>query len=309
MWEAQKRYEVGAQSQRDTPKLSFQQLVNMYLSECRAKMQLNTVRQKEFVFRCFVESLGFDPAATAVSTRQISQYLNRRATRDGTKAANRDLRDLTALFNWALRLELVNSRNPCKSIRRFPEELYRPYVPRPEDIDKVRLVATSDERDFIDALYHLLARRSEVLRLTWDDVNLSQRWVRLYTRKRRGGELEEDYLPMNDSLFAVLHSRWKRRDRSNPYVFQFSDRHLRCMMENLCRRAGVKRFGFHALRHHVSSILNDSGKASMKQIQRLLRHKRQSTTEKYLHAIDGSLHQAARILDKGRVQRRAYGSQ
>ena len=160
----------------------------------------------------------------------------------------------------------------------------------------MRLLATTDERDFIDVLYHLLARRSVITRLTLDDVNFEQRWVRLYTRKRRGGELEVDYLSMNDTLFAVLSKRWKRRDKSTPYVFQSSDRQLRYMMARLCKRAGVKRFGFHALRHHVSTILNDSGKASMKQSQKLLRHRRQSTTVIYLHAIDGGLYQAARIL-------------
>jgi integrase len=69
------------------------------------------------------------------------------------------------------------------------------------------------------------------------------------------------------------------------------------MMEELCNRAKTKPFGFHAIRHHVSSVLNDSGKASMKQIQKLLRHRRQSTTENYLHSIEGSLYQAARILN------------
>lgn len=298
LWETQKRQELGAAEPSKEPiKLSFQQLATTYLNECKARMQPNTVRQKAFVFRSFVTYLGVDPQAETVSCIQISHYLNQRAARDGSKAANRDLKELNALYNWSLRLEIINGRNPCSSIQNYPEQLYRPYVPPPEDIDRVRLVATSDERDFIDVLYHLLARRSEIVRLTWEDVNFEQRWVRLYTRKRRGGELEEDYLSMNDTLFAVLSRRWKNRDKSTPYVFQFSDRHLRYMMENLCKRAGVKRFGFHSLRHHVSSILNDSGKASMKQIQKLLRHKRQSTTEKYLHAIDGSLCQAARILD------------
>ena len=48
---------------------------------------------------------------------------------------------------------------------------------------------------------------------------------------------------------------------------------------------------------YISDVLNDSGKASMKQIQKLLRHRRQATTENYLHSIEGSLYQAARILD------------
>ena len=69
------------------------------------------------------------------------------------------------------------------------------------------------------------------------------------------------------------------------------------MMERLCRRVGVKHFGFHAIRHHVSSVLNDSGKDSMKQIQKLLRHRRQATTESYLHSIEASVYKVVRILN------------
>ncbi len=69
-------------------------------------------------------------------------------------------------------------------------------------------------------------------------------------------------------------------------------------MKNLCQKASVKPFGFHAIRHHVASVINDSGKASMKQIQVLLRHRRQSTTEIYLHSIGEGIRQAILILDE-----------
>lgn len=69
------------------------------------------------------------------------------------------------------------------------------------------------------------------------------------------------------------------------------------MMANLCTRAGVKPFTLHSIRHHVASILNDSGKASMKQIQTILRHRRQATTENYLHAIAGDIRSVAKILN------------
>jgi integrase len=317
LWEAKKRQEVNARPPKEIPMVSFQELATAYLDDIRPRMQLNTVRQKAFVYRSFIASLGADVPVAIITTKQISDYLNTRAVEDGSKTANRDLRDLKALYNWGLRQEVIEGRNPCNPIEKYPEEPYRPYVPAPEDIDKVRMAATADERGFLDVIYHLLARRSEVVRLTWEDVNLEERWVRLYTRKRRGGELQADYLPMNDTLHQVLLSRWKRRDKSSPRMFQFTQRHLRYMMGELCKRAKVKPFGFHAIRHHVSSVLNDSGKASMKQIQKLLRHRMQSTTENYLHSIEGNLYQAARILngevvhsgtpDEGRKSKKAQG--
>jgi len=78
---------------------------------------------------------------------------------------------------------------------------------------------------------------------------------------------------------------------------QYNQDQLSHMMENLCKKACMKHFGFHAIRHHVASVINDSRKASMKQIQGLLGHKRQSTTEEYLHFIGSALYDAAEILD------------
>ena len=70
------------------------------------------------------------------------------------------------------------------------------------------------------------------------------------------------------------------------------------MMREICTRAGVEPFGFHTIRHHVLSVINDSGKASLKQAQKLAGHKRQSTTEIYLHSLGSATRNAAEILDE-----------
>ena len=69
-------------------------------------------------------------------------------------------------------------------------------------------------------------------------------------------------------------------------------------MPELYKKAKVKRFGFNAIRHHVASVVDDSGKASMKQIQTLLRHRRQSTTKSYLHIMESGISDVISILDE-----------
>jgi integrase len=60
-------------------------------------------------------------------------------------------------------------------------------------------------------------------------------------------------------------------------------------MKGLCKRAGVKEVGFHALRRYVASALADTHKVSAKTIQRILRHKSLTTTERYIHNINRDL--------------------
>ena len=67
----------------------------------------------------------------------------------------------------------------------------------------------------------------------------------------------------------------------------FTTRHQ--FMKGLCKRAGVKSFGFHALRRYVASLLADTHKVSAKTIQRILRHKNLATTERYIHNINRDL--------------------
>ena len=69
-------------------------------------------------------------------------------------------------------------------------------------------------------------------------------------------------------------------------------------MKGLCKRAGVKAFGFKAFRKFGPSVLNDIHRVSIKKLQRLLRHQTQTTTEIYLNKIDDDPAVGLRLLEK-----------
>jgi len=100
---------------------------------------------------------------------------------------------------------------------------------------------------------------------------------------------------MNDMLFDSLQDQWKTRLPQSDYVFQnrdprhprYGDRYTarRRFMKGLCKRAGVKTFGFHALRRFFGSLLADKYKESIPVIQKLLGHASPNTTERYIYNI------------------------
>ena len=55
-------------------------------------------------------------------------------------------------------------------------------------------------------------------------------------------------------------------------------------MKKLCKRAGVKAFGWHAIRHLTAVILYKSGEPVSK-IQKILRHQHPTTTERYVASL------------------------
>jgi len=60
-------------------------------------------------------------------------------------------------------------------------------------------------------------------------------------------------------------------------------------MKGLCKRAGIKEFGFHALRHYCASVLAETQKVSAMTIQRILRPRNVTTTERYIQNINRDL--------------------
>jgi integrase len=102
----------------------------------------------------------------------------------------------------------------------------------------------------------------EVFRLRWEDVDMPGRKIRFGTRKTGHGGMEYAWVPMTAQLHDVLDLH-RSRSRSE-YVFTdpASGNPYRARghaMETLCKRAGVKSFGFHAIRHLSATIMAYGG--------------------------------------------------
>ena len=67
----------------------------------------------------------------------------------------------------------------------MPEERQPRYVPPEEDFWKGFEIAEGQDRVMLITLLHLAARRSEILRLTWSDIDFGNNRVRLWTRNER----------------------------------------------------------------------------------------------------------------------------
>lgn len=175
--------------------------------------------------------------------------------------ANKEIRYLKATFNFGEKKGWI-ADNPVVGLSFLPMAKMLKYVPAAEDIDKLIALANPDVQDYLWLLRDTMARVSEVNRLTWDEVNLEQKYVVLYTRKKRGGHLTPRKVPMTQKVFDILSRRFSERDKTTPWIFwhsyvsrdngekkvgPFKDR--REVLKNLCAKAGVRRFGFHALRH------------------------------------------------------------
>jgi len=305
-WELNTKHALKNQKPVTEPeiRLTFASGSTDYLTHCQNHDYApGTIVTKSQIVRDFISFLKHDPPIESIDSNIIESYLN---SKQKKKTANRHLRELKTIFNWLKKNKYV-AGNPCEDIEKYRVTKHYPYVPPPEDINKVLLVADDFQYDFLQTIYHLSARRKEVMNLKWEDVDFENRTVSVWTRKRFGGDMERDTLGMNSILYGILKSRHDHK--CCEWVFHDNGKHLtrskiEKMVNKLCEKAGVKKFGFHSIRHHVSALMAASKKLSLVDIQRQLRHKSATTTNHYLTGLVNESN-AAEVIEEMQTNRQS----
>ena len=268
-----------------------------YLRLAERSLAPVTLRYRKTVFRRFLAHLGNVPAAS-IKTNHVEGYLLKCPTNN---PFNKERTEIMRLFNWGNRRSLV-PLNPVFLVDKLSVEQPKKVIPTTQEMSKILLAAGKD-RPLLLVLYHTMARIDEVLRLKWEDINWERHEVRLWTRKRRGGNWQYDWLPMNAELEKVLRDMWQKR-RQDEWIFwnsrtggRYTDRFD--LMRRICQRAGVRRYTYHTIRHFVASYLYDKEKRPLPEISKLLRHRNYQTTERYLQLVDPNLRETMRLLEGG----------
>ena len=137
-------------------------------------------------------------------------------------------------------------------------------------------------------LLHTAGRISEIREMAWEDVDLENRTVRLWTSKRRGGNRESRTIAMSPTLYSVLFRLYALRENER-FVFEApgtglpyprTTPRIKYLMKSLCEKAGIPFFAAHSLRHFMATHFKDPRRA-----QKVLGHMNIRTTEIYLHDL------------------------
>ncbi len=298
-WEVEQRKRVVSL----TPTVSLGEWAVRYLDFAKSRFAATTYGEKVTVFKRFFHTFHQGKAVDSLTPGDVLAFLKRQNDKRSGNSANKDRKNLAAAWSWGVKY--VNGfpqskPNPCL-VEKFPEKRLRRYVPPEKDFWAAYDACLNDQdRVMLLTYLHLAARRSELFRLKWEDVDFAGSRVRLYTRKTKDGSWEEAWLPMTADLQDALlflkqerqSSQWVFVDPDTGQPFQYRIH----WMHTLCKRAGVKYFGVHGIRHLTASILAKGGVA-MIDIQTILRHKNLATTERYIRRIE-SLRPALHVLPK-----------
>ena len=297
-WERNAEKELKS-PQNEIPTVLLIDWATKYLQFAELKFVKSVWREKHYIFQRFFKEVNPGLSVESLTSGKVLSFLQRQFQTRSGYAANRQRKNLVAAWNWGMKYldPTLPGPNPCL-VDMFPEVRAERYVPPESHFWKIYEQAeTRQDEIMLLAYLHLAARKSELFRLRWRDVDFANSRIRLFTRKRQNGTLEADWLPMTDDLYQELLDHYQ--NHQTEWVFpnpkngnQWNDRNK--WMRRLCDQAKVRRFGLHAIRHLTASILAKAN-IPMIDIQAVLRHKKLSTTERYIGRID-SLRPSLRVL-------------
>jgi integrase len=234
-----------------------------------------------------------------VSLADIERFHRRMTADQGPTQANRTLALLSGMFKLAERRGYrPQDTNPCRYVPKNPEVSRERFLTDEEIKSYLNGLAETERSDprsalSCDALRILLytgARKSEVLALRWEHVDL-QRAIAFLPDSKTG----KRPLILPKPTIQILR-RIKEQGLSDQWVFasKSSTGHLLEIRKThlaACELSGNHELRVHDLRHSFASVAVAGGHV-LPVIGKALGHRRAVTTERYAHLGDGPVRHA-----------------
>ncbi|MDD2466180.1 MAG: site-specific integrase [Desulfobulbus sp.] len=270
--------------------VSLEHWANCYLDYAKQQFVEKTYEEKVFAFRQLFQHRRIKPEleVALLTPLIVLDHIQQQEKARSGNAANKDRKNLRAAWSWGTRFLNMPRENPFSAVEKCGESRFPRVVPGIADFLSVYSVATTDQDKCMLLCYlHTGARREELFRLRWVDVDFINRKIRLFWRKNKLGTWKNVWLNISDDMVSMLREQHERTGKEK-FVFltEYSKPYLKRQhwLKNLCEKAGVKQFGFHGIRHLTASLLAERN-IPLVEIQHHLRHDHLSTTERYIHQL------------------------
>lgn len=277
------------QQQRSIPTVGS--MLTRFLED-HSKLHKRSWRDDERMIRCHLRPAFDAVRIDELSTPQVRSWHSDLTQQMTPAAANRHLALLRSAYNF---MSPENS-NPCSRVKMFEEVPRERFLRQDEfaaffkSVETERVEGNPDIADYVLLSLFTGARRSNVLGMRWRDIDMNLRQWRVPApdAKRKSSMT----IPIVDEVEAILERRKKTAD--NMFVLSGTGKsgHLQEPRKGWARilaRAGIEDMRLHDLRHTMGTWLMVDG-AAINVVAEALGHRNVSTTMKYIHTVEGAVH-------------------
>jgi len=258
-------------------KIPFGKMAMEYL-EVYSKPNKRSSRRDEISVKHLVSFFGGNNLQE-ITPLDAEKYKQKRINEVLPNTVNRELACLKHIFSKAKEWGKIKE-NPISSVKLFRVDDRRVRYLKKEEIAKLAESCSDYLRPIVIFALNTGMRKGEILNLKWTDIDLSNRVISLVQTKNR--EIRE--IPINDTVLEILIRL--RKNSKVSYVFCKKDgnpyKDIRGGFQSALRKAGIKDFRFHDLRHTFASHLVMAS-VDLKTVQELLGHKTFQMTLRYSH--------------------------
>lgn len=209
---------------------------------------------------------------------------------------NRELACLKHMLNKAVELGMLRF-NPIGGIKLLKENPGREKYLQKSQVKALIKGCAPHLKPMVLVELNSGMRRGELLRLKWSNVDFDNNVIRLKPEQTKTSKGRA--IPMNSILKATLKSI--KRNPNSEYIFCKKDGSpygdIKKSFATALRKANIKDFRFHDLRHHYASMLV-MNEVNIRVVQDLLGHKSITTTQKYSHLSLKQKQKAVELLCK-----------
>jgi len=209
--------ELGGRLTGPTVELTLWKAIQLCLADPEVKDSANRERH-EYCFPHIVEHWGKDFPVKALSIREVKRYqIGRLNAGAAASTVNKERAALSKLFQVLIEMDFIDV-NPVRLVR------------GPSDRDGRREVYISFDhfnalvgnlpawvKPIVQALYFTGMRRGEALGLTWDNINLESRIIRLHAHQTK--ERQSKRVPIHRLLVPIFQRVGRVRSISTDKVF------------------------------------------------------------------------------------------
>jgi len=278
---------------QEEPRVRFRDCAREYLDYSRAHKARGSSNRDALSLRWLNSAFG-GQYLFSITRREVEQYMRQRIEKGRVKGAtvNREISCLRHMLNKAVEWRYLRE-NPARGIKMFRETEGRLNYIEPDQIEALLEECPRYLKPIVITALHTGLRESEVLGLKWSNANFKARLIMVPRTKNN----QPRFVPMNQILDRELRNLYARKRGE----FVFCDKDGKPYgkvyrgFKAACRRAGIKNFTFHDLRHTFASHLTMVG-TNMRTVQELMGHKTIKMTMRYAHLSQQHLQEAVGLL-------------
>lgn len=286
---------------------TFSRFVDEWFDAYRVKNSKSEAESKEAIIRLHLKPFFGDERLASIDTSSIDKFIADQVT---SKASPKSINNRIAVLN-----KILVTAHEWRRIPIVPKVKWL-HVPEAdkgfltfEEADKLITKTEGQTRAMIVVGLRCGLRLGEILALRWQDVDLKRGVIRVrhnYVRKqtkdpkgKRSGSV-----PLGELVKAELQEQRARSQLRGELVFcrqadgaQLTKDMVKRPLWRACEAAGIKRIGWHTLRHTFASHLVMRG-VNLRSVMELMRHTDIKQTMIYSHLAPHVNRDAVMVLDQ-----------